>query len=111
MFPGLRFLRKDDLELYFPWIIASLDGCRLGVSPGNISMSAARRVACLLAFREVSPGCRLIGTASMLDWLRLSPAPSLTGEQYAKMEPNYPRGWSLPERITSSGGFNVPLYF
>jgi len=47
-------------------------------------------------FQGESPGCRLFSTASMLEWLinppTPPPPPPLTGEQYGKMEPKYPKG-------------------
>jgi len=56
--------------------------------------------------RGESPGCRLTSTASIyVGVVEKSPPPPLTGEQYGKMEPEIPRGWSLPECFTSSGGF------
>ena len=43
-----------------------------------------------LVFRGESSNCRLFSTASMLEWLRNILPPPLTGEQYGKMEPQYP---------------------
>ena len=60
--------------------------------------------------RGESPGCRLFGTASMWEWLRNLP-PTLTGEQYGKMEPKYPEGGHCQSVLRPHGVFNVPLYF
>jgi len=39
------------------------------------------------------------------------PPPSLTGEQYGKMEPKYPEGSHCQSVLRPQGVFNVPLYF
>jgi len=48
--------------------------------------------ACLHVFQGESLACRLISTASMLEWLILSPLTPLTEKEYGKMEPKYPEG-------------------
>ena len=45
---------------------------------------------CFIVWGE-SPGCRLLGTDSMLGVVEKSPPPPFTGQQYRKMEPKYPR--------------------
>ena len=78
-------------------------GIRYGFSAGLWDLSQnylLRRIEIVLEFgfvvRGESSGSRLLGTASMLEWLRnLPPPPPLTGEQYRNTQ----------------GGFNVPLYF
>jgi len=50
-----------------------------------------------------SPGCLLISTASMLEWLRNSSPTTHRGAVW-KDGAEIPWGWSLPECFTSSGG-------
>ena len=54
--------------------------------------------------------CFVVITASMLEWLRNS-SPPLTGEQYGKMELNYPEGGHCQSVLRPQGFFIVPLYF
>ena len=61
--------------------------------------------------RGESPGCRLFGKVSMLEWLRNPPPLPLTGEQYGKMEPKYPEGGHCQSVLCPQRVFNVPLYF
>jgi len=61
--------------------------------------------------RGESPGCRLFGTASILEWLRkILPHHSLTVEQYGKMEPKYPEGGRCQSVLRPQGsiGLTVP---
>jgi len=51
--------------------------------------------------RGESPGCRLISTASMFEWLRNLLHP-LTGEQYGKMEPKHPECLTSPFILNNS---------
>ena len=58
-----------------------------------------------------SPGCRLIGTASMLGVVEEPPPPPLTREQYGKMESKYPGGCHCQSVLRHQGFFNVsPLF-
>jgi len=54
--------------------------------------------------RGESPVCRLISTASMLEWLRNS-SPTTHRGAVRKGGAKIPWGWSMPECFTSSGGF------
>ena len=54
--------------------------------------------------RGESPSCRLINTASMLEWLRSVPSPTTHRGAVRKDGAEKPRGWSLSEYFTSSGG-------
>ena len=65
----------------------------------------------LLVFRGVSPGCRLFSTDSMLELLLITPSPSLTGEEYGKMEPKYPEGGHCQSVLHPQGVFNAPPLF
>jgi len=47
----------------------------------------------------------------MLEWLRITPSPPLTGEQYGKVEPKYPKGVHCHSVLHPQVVFNVPLYF
>jgi len=51
-------------------------------------------------FRGEFPGCRLFGTASMLEWLRNS-SPTTHRTAVWKDGAEIPWGWSLPECLTS----------
>ena len=64
----------------------------------------------VFAVRGDSPGCCLISTASMLEWLRKLIPPPLTGEQYGKMEPKYPKSVSRHQGVYN-GPFilNIPV--
>ena len=63
-------------------------------------------------FGEESPGCRLFGTASMLEWLRKRLPPPLTGRAvWIKVESKYPEGGHCQSVLRPQGVFNVPLYF
>ena len=73
------------------------------------------RLFCLLLFcfccsRE-SPGCRLFGTASMLEWLRKLLTHHSHGEQYGKMEPKYTEGGHCQSVLRPQGVFNIPPLF
>jgi len=57
--------------------------------------------------RGESPGCRLISTASMLEWSRNLLPHHPTGEQYGKMEPKYPEGGHCQSVLRHQGFFNV----
>ena len=61
--------------------------------------------------REESPGCRLFGTASMLEWLRNLLPTTRRGAVYGKMQPKYPEGGHFQSSLRPQRCFNVPLYF
>ena len=68
-------------------------------------------IACFV-FQGESTGCCLFSTASIFEWLRKTPPPPLTGEQYIKMEPKYPEGVHCQSVLCPQGGlYNVLLYF
>jgi len=72
-------------------VIVTLGLCRCywtGATP--IAVGTADTATVCFVVRGESPGCRLFGTASMLEWLRNPPPPPLTGDQYRKMEPKHP---------------------
>jgi len=63
--------------------------------------------------RGESQGCRLFGTASMLEWLRNALPHHYMGA-VRKDGAEIPREWSLPESesvLRPHGFLNVPLYF
>ena len=60
--------------------------------------------------RGESPGCRLISTASIFEWLRIS-SPTTHRGAYGKMEPKYSEGGHCQSVLHPQGVFNVPLYF
>ena len=62
-------------------------------------------------FRGQSPGCRLLGTVFMLEWLRNPTPPPLTGEQYGKMEPKYPEGGHCQSVLRPHGVSHIPPLF
>ena len=62
-------------------------------------------------FWGVFPSSRLIGKASVLDWLRIPHPPPLTGERYWKMELKYPEGGHCQSVLRPREVFNVPIYF
>ena len=80
--------------------------------------SFAKMINICFVVRGESPGCRLFGTASMLECLKPTHTHThththtpLTGEQYRKMEPKYPEGGHCQSVLHPQVFFNVPLYF
>ena len=85
-------------------MLSSCDGVVfIDVMGAGLWMSGSTEVGVLYSQRFVvgfgfvvrgeSPGCRLSGTSSMLEWLRNPLLPQHSrGEQSGKMEPKYPEG-------------------
>jgi len=65
----------------------------------------------VLLFGGRIPRLSLIRHSLYVGVVEKTPPPPLTGEQYGKVEPKYPKGGHYQSVLRPHGFFNVPLYF
>jgi len=63
---------------------------------------------CLLCFSRRIPRLSLIQHSLYIRVVETSPPLPLTGEQYGKMEPKYPKGGHCLNGLHPQGVFNIP---